>query len=165
VLVEALLHETVLSGRRLNRTEVDLGAVLGENVEFLRPELTARAARVTSGPLPVVLGEPALLDGLLKNLLVNALKYGPRRGSAIHVSASRGRDVWRISIASEGPPIANEERMRIFQPFRRGYGERRARGAGLGLSVCQRIVERHDGTIGVEPSTGAGNVFFFTLPA
>ncbi|HEX2412747.1 MAG TPA: ATP-binding protein, partial [Solirubrobacteraceae bacterium] len=58
-----------------------------------------------------------------------------------------------------------EDRTRIFEPYQRVQGERRIRGAGLGLTICRRIVERHGGHIGVVPAAGGGNRFYFTLPA
>ena len=64
----------------------------------------------------------------------------------------------------DGTPITDDERARIFEPFRRGRRERRARGAGLGLTICRRIVERHGGHIGVAAGAPGGNAFFFTLP-
>ena len=68
------------------------------------------------------------------------------------------------SSQSEGPAIAVEDRERIFEPYRRGRGERRAQGTGLGLAICRQIVERHGGEIGVDAVDGSGNRFFFTLP-
>ena len=59
---------------------------------------------------------------------------------------------------------ARDSRVRIFNDFRRGRQERRAAGAGLGLSICRRIVTRHGGEIGVEPVADGGNRFFFTIP-
>ena len=69
---------------------------------------------------------------------------------------------------SEGPTIPVEDRERIFEPFSRARTERRVRGAGLGLSISRRVVERHGGRIGVTAANGSrsnGNVFYFTLPA
>ena len=71
---------------------------------------------------------------------------------------------WQLGVESEGEPIPDADRERIFQPYRRGTGERRARGSGLGLSICREIVERHGGELGVMPVEG-GNRFQFTLPA
>jgi signal transduction histidine kinase len=136
-----------------------------ECVGLLRPEIERRSARIVLGPLPEVGGEPELLGGLITNLLMNALKFNPRQGGAVSLDAERDGDIWRFHVDSEGPPIPAEDRERIFQPYHRGRGERRARGAGLGLAICRRIAERHGGTIGVTAVPGGdGNRFYFTLP-
>lgn len=164
-LVETLLTEARTSTRPLLRRPVDLNAVVDECVSLLQPEVAAREARIETADLPVVLGEAPLLASLFTNLLVNALRYSPRQGGAIRVDASREPEHWRIVVLSDGRPIPEEERERVFEPFQRGRGERRERGAGLGLTICRRIVERHGGTIGVTAANEHGNAFYFTLPA
>ena len=72
---------------------------------------------------------------------------------------------WRLSVQSQGPMIPVQDRNRIFEPYNRGRGERRARGAGLGLTICRQIVERHGGQIGVTATAQGENRFSFTLPA
>jgi light-regulated signal transduction histidine kinase (bacteriophytochrome) len=165
LLVETLLLDARSDGRGLRRRPVDLDRVLRETLTMLRPQIDSRGARIEVDALPEVLGDEALLGGVFTNLLVNALKYSPRHGSTIRVSAARRGADWRFEVESGGRTIAPQDRLRIFEPFRRGPGERRARGAGLGLSICRRIVERHGGQIGVTAGAGAGNRFFFTLPA
>ena len=66
---------------------------------------------------------------------------------------------------SQGPTIPAADRERIFGRYHRGRGERRARGAGLGLTICRHIVERHGGQIGVTAADRGANRFYFTLPA
>jgi signal transduction histidine kinase len=62
--------------------------------------------------------------------------------------------------------IPESDRQRIFEPWQRGWGERRSRGVGLGLAIVRQVVERHGGQVGVmSPNGGAANRFFFTLPA
>jgi signal transduction histidine kinase len=165
LLIETLLHDARSSGRSLVVSTVDLDSVVRESLELLGPDVEARDALVEVGPLPIVSGEEAMLSSLFKNLLINALKYSPRHGTTIRVGAARTGDVWRFEVESEGPTIPAEDRQRIFEPFHRGRGERRARGAGLGLAICRRIVERHGGEIGVDAAPAGGNVFYFTLPA
>jgi signal transduction histidine kinase len=95
---------------------------------------------------------------------MNALKFAPRQGSVIRIGsdAEAGHTLF---VDSEGPPIPVDDRERIFQPYHRGRGERRTRGAGLGLAICRRIAERHGGTIGLAvPESGDGNRFYVTLP-
>ena len=165
LLLEALLHDARATGDHLPNRRVDLGLLAADCLDMLAGEIEARQASVTFGELPTVVGNEALLNGLFTNLLMNALKYSPRAGAEIAIGAARDGHEWRIWIDSEGPTIPAADRERIFEPYQRGTGERRARGAGLGLAICRRIVERHGGRIGAIPSPSGGNRFFFTLPA
>ncbi len=164
MLVEALLTDARDNERPLHREQVDLSRVLTQCLEALDPEIRAREARIDVDPMPVVEGNPALLTGVFGNLLSNALKYGARDGADIHVSVSRSEAGWTFSVQSPGPAIPAPERERIFEPWQRGRDERRARGAGLGLAIVRRIVERHGGEVGVTSPNDATNSFFFTLP-
>lgn len=163
--VEALLTDARDSDRPLRYEYVDLTDVLKGCVETLQPEITAREARIDIDPMPVVKGNPALLAGVFGNLLSNALKYGPRDGSDIRVSVARSEAGWTFGVQSPGPAIPLLERERIFEPWQRGRDERRTKGAGLGLAIVRRIVERHGGEVGVSSPSDSTNHFFFTLPA
>jgi signal transduction histidine kinase len=166
LLVESLLLHAAAGERKLRTGRVALQELVGDCVALLEPEIRARGATVEIGQLPVVRGEAPLIAAVVNNLLVNALKYGPRGPATIRIGAERDGADWRVRIESEGEPIPPKDRERIFCPRVRGRGERRARGCGLGLTICREIVERHGGQIGVAPAEGAtGNCFAFTLPA
>jgi signal transduction histidine kinase len=165
LLIETLLHGAGARGRELQREPVNLDGVLRDCLTLLGPEIRSRAADVQVAELPVVEAEEILISAVVTNLLLNALRYGPRDGGAIVVDATREDAAWRLSVQSEGPTIRSEDRVRIFEPYHRGLGERRARGAGLGLAICRQIVERHGGEIGVTVAEGGENRFWFTLPA
>jgi signal transduction histidine kinase/AraC-like DNA-binding protein/CheY-like chemotaxis protein len=117
--------------------------------------------------LPRVLGDRARLQQVLLNLIGNAAKFTERGG--ITLSATAGTDRVTISVQDTGLGIPVEDQKVIFDEFQqsertalRGYG-----GLGLGLAICKRLVEMHDGEIGV-CSTGkqnGGSTFYFTLPA
>ena len=169
VLVQTLLEHARSRGRALQRRPVDVDAVLRESLLLLAPEIRARnvevEVEVEVGELPQVEADEALIGAVFTNLLMNALKFGPREGARIRVAAGREADDWRFLVQSQGRPIAAEDRERIFEPYRRGRDERRARGTGLGLAICREIVEWHGGRIGVEAAEGGDNGFYFTLPA
>jgi signal transduction histidine kinase len=111
-------------------------------------------------------GDEALLTGVFGNLLSNAIQYGPREGAEIKVSAARSEAGWTFSVESPGPAIDERDRQRIFEPWQRGWGERRSRGVGLGLAIVRQVVERHGGQVGVtSPENASANRFYFTLPA
>ena len=164
VIVETLLHDARSSSRPLKRVAVDLDHVAEDTLDLLRHEIRVQRATVDVGPLPVVAGDPVLLGGVLRNLLLNALRYGPRRGGTVNLCARRSPGAWRILVTSEGTTVPPKERRRIFDPFRRGARERRHYGTGLGLAICRSIVERHGGVIGVQPMRPRGNRFYFTIP-
>jgi PAS domain S-box-containing protein len=122
---------------------------------------------VTSIPdkLPSINADPLRIERILYNLLDNAAKYSPP-GSQIKVSVSSEPERLVIGVSDRGKGLSNSEQARIFGPFQRLENSRpdQARGAGLGLMVCRRLVEAHGGEIWVESKKGKGSTFFFSLP-
>jgi signal transduction histidine kinase len=163
-VVETMLLDACERASPLRTQEVDLTYLISDCLRELDEEIRARGATLEIERMPVVEADPALLSSVFGNLLSNALRYGARKGDAIHVAATRTEVGWMFTVESAGPPIPEGERDRIFEPWSRGRNERRAYGAGLGLAIVRHIVERHGGHIGVRPLSGRGNSFFFTLP-
>ena len=73
--------------------------------------------------------------------------------------------MWEVSVQDEGIGIDPDEQDRIFEVFKRLQSQNDHKGSGIGLALCQRIVERHGGDIWVESEPGEGSTFSFTLPA
>ncbi len=115
--------------------------------------------------LPEVLADTQRVGQVLENLVENATKYAPK-GTAIKVSAQALDDEVKISISDQGPGIPSGEREKIFQAFYRTEGTTtlKAKGAGLGLTICQRIVEAQGGHIWVDGKMRSGTTISFTLP-
>lgn len=150
-------------GRPLRRLE--LGEALEAALRSLRICIDERQAEVRAGPLPAVLGDAAQLTQVFQNLVSNAVKFcrgGPPR---IEVSAERDGALWRVRVRDNGIGVPDEYRERIFGMFQRLHGRREYAGTGIGLAICQKIVERHGGAIWVEAAAGGGSVFIFTLQA
>ena len=164
LLTESVLHEARSRDFPLERRPVAVDALVADCVAMLAPEIAARDSRLEVDELPDAQADEVLLGGVFSNLLINALKYSPRRGARIRVGGAAEATGPRYFVESEGPTIPEGDRERIFDSFQRGKDERRAHGAGLGLSICRQVVSRHGGVIGVEPAERGGNRFFFTLP-
>ncbi|WP_319506150.1 GAF domain-containing sensor histidine kinase [uncultured Methanolobus sp.] len=109
---------------------------------------------------------PSLINPLIEevflNLLSNAIKYSPQKGK-ISINISDIGDEWMIQVADVGPGISNEDKAMIFERFRQA-DKGSVKGSGLGLAIVKRIVELHNGEIGVENNPlGRGSVFWFTV--
>lgn len=119
--------------------------------------------------LPAVLADAEALRMALKNLLVNAIKYG--RGRPVHVTArgrrtAAGMDVW-IVVEDHGPGIPSDELSRIFEPFYRGRQARNLEieGSGIGLSIVRQVAHSHGGRVRVSSVEDKGTRFTLQLPA
>ena len=162
-VVDSLLMDA-RSAKGIRLESVDAQRVVAQVLDDLAPRMSEREVVAEVGTLPTVRAEPRLLAVIYQNLLSNALKYGSRDGGRIQLGAERHDDGWRLTVTSGGAPLSGYDTTRIFEPFRRVPGERRAPGSGLGLAICARLVERLGGTIGVDPQP-EGNCFYFILPA
>jgi PAS domain S-box-containing protein len=115
--------------------------------------------------LPPAEADPIRVEQVLRNLLDNAVKYSPGGGLVeVRGEVSGGRLL--VSVRDEGTGVAPADQRRVFGRFQQGgtAPEERSSGVGLGLAICQRLVEAHGGTISLESELGSGSTFFFTLP-
>jgi light-regulated signal transduction histidine kinase (bacteriophytochrome) len=147
--------------------EVSLAEVISTAVENLRLPIEESGASVSIPPdLPVITGSNGELIRLMQNLIGNAVKYRqPDRPLVITISTDRGDSGWTFTIADNGIGIAPDYFERIFDIFQRLHSRAEYEGTGIGLAVCKRIVERHQGSITVESEIGKGSVFRVILPA
>ena len=128
----------------------------------LAGHIAERNATLTVEPLPTVRVDAAQLSQVFQNLLSNALKFSDDETPQVHVSAVCEADAWRFSVRDNGIGIDPAHAERIFKPFARIGANRE--GTGIGLAICQRIVEHHGGRIWVEGVPGGGSTFHFTIP-
>jgi signal transduction histidine kinase len=108
-------------------------------------------------------GNPARIGQIVKNVLLNAIRYAPRGGS-VSVDCSRHADQMQVRIADTGPGIPEAERERVFEPGFRGAASAGTPGTGYGLAVVKRLVEQQGGSITASSVTPHGAVFTVRLP-
>ena len=119
---------------------------------------------MTYAPLPTVPGDATQLLQVFQNLVGNAIKFRAAAPPAIHISAECHEDEWRFAVRDNGIGIEPQCAERIFVLFQRLHTRVEYPGTGIGLALCQKIVERHSGRIWVESALGQGATFFFTIP-
>jgi len=155
------------AGRSAMKVErISLATCARRACESLELRIRESEAAVEIGELPDVSGDATVLTQLFQNLIGNALKFVPNdRKPRVAVTAARNGPEWTITVADNGIGIKAEYFERIFAPFQRLHGRGEYEGTGIGLAICKKNVERHNGKIRVESEYGAGTRFHFTLPA
>lgn len=144
---------------------VDCNDVLTLALEALAGEIRSSHSLVSSDKLPTVRADPEQIGAVLQNLIGNAIKYRkPGAGAHVYVSATRGEGEWLFAVRDEGIGIPARDTLRIFRAFERLSRKTESEGAGIGLAICQRVIERHGGRIWVQSELGKSSTFFFTLP-
>jgi PAS domain S-box-containing protein len=144
---------------------VDLNDVLDDVRTDLQVQIAERNAAVSVEDLPRVEGDEQQLRQLFQNLFSNALEYSGDEPPRVRVEVERSGAERVVSVSDEGIGIAPEDQERIFEVFQRLHTVEEHAGTGVGLALCQRIVERHGGDIWVDSEPGEGSTFRFTLPA
>ena len=136
-----------------------------QSVKALALEAGVQLSMNLSPSLPPLMSDPLRLKQILFNLLTNAIRFTPRDGRvSLHATA---RDkMLEITVNDTGKGIAKEDIPRLFRAFEQiaPTAEERSRGTGLGLALCQRLVELHGGTLDVESELGVGSTFTMRLP-
>jgi PAS domain S-box-containing protein len=143
---------------------VDCAEAMRKVVLNLKASVEQNKATITWDALPTLHAHEIRLVQLLQNLVSNAIKYRSEAPPVIHVSAERRGPEWHFAVQDNGIGIDPEYAHEIFRIFRRLHGQDYP-GTGIGLAICQRIVERYGGRIWVESARGRGSRFCFTLPA
>lgn len=166
-MIEGLLVLSRLETHGAPPDEVDLNGTLVEACEELQEKIASTSAVVTVEPLPLVHADAQQMKLLFASLVDNAIKFqGADKPPHVGVFPEDSQDASKIRIVVEDNGIGLEERFadRIFTVFQRLHPRDVYPGLGLGLSYCQKIVERHGGTIYYEPSPAGGTRFVVTLP-
>lgn len=144
-------------------TIIDSEAVLARIIATLEATILDAGAKISHDPLPPVTADPGL-EYVFQNLISNAIKYR-REGVApdIRIAAREDADSWLFSVRDNGIGIEQRYQKEVFDIFRRLHGGD-IPGNGIGLALCQKIIQSFGGAIWVESEPAVGSTFYFTLP-
>ena len=163
-LINDLLTYSRVQRAKIEFAPVSMESVLNQVKNNLRVTISECSAEITNGPLPEITANEGQMIQLIQNLIGNALKFRREMPPKIHISAVRDKTEWTFAIRDNGIGIDEEYKDRIFVIFQRLHGRDQHPGTGIGLAVCKKIVERHNGRIWVESKLGEGATFYFALP-
>ena len=175
-LINGLLDYSRIPTTPPEPVPVDLTRLVKAVAGDLESAIEDTGAELKVGRLPTLDADRVQMRQLFQNLLANALKYRhPDRPPRVEVHAeldrptpsdeAQRRRVWRISVRDNGIGFDDKYVDRIFAPFQRLHSRAEYEGSGIGLAVCRKIVERHEGAITAHSRPGVGSTFVVTLPA
>lgn len=163
VMIQDLLQYSRIETRGDPLEAVDLELVVEKTLIDLQIRIEESDAEITVDELPCVEGDESQLQQLFQNLLKNAIEYSGEDPPRIRVTAEQVSDRWKISVHDDGIGIDPQHQTQIFEIFDRLHSQEEHEGTGIGLALCKRIVERHNGQIWVDSEPNEGATFSFTL--
>lgn len=163
-LIEDLLTYSRVTTSAEPFNKIDLEDVYKESIANLKLMIDETNAEITHDPLPRVSADRSQIIQLFQNLLGNSMKFKGKEDPKIHISVNRDDYSWVFEFADNGIGISPDHQERIFRVFQRLHTREEYPGTGIGLAVCEKIVQRHGGRIWIESKPGEGAKFFFTLP-
>ena len=119
---------------------------------------------ITADALPAIHGNRTQLYQLFQNLISNGLKYQkPDAEPHVYISVKNNEQFWLLTFKDNGIGMEERHLKKIFDVFQRLHGKKQYAGTGVGLAICKKVVERHNGEIWVESEVNVGSTFFVKL--
>jgi signal transduction histidine kinase/FixJ family two-component response regulator len=165
-LIESLLTFSRFARQPIDKRRVNATEVVSRVVTQLRSDPRNRSVEVFVGDLPKCSGDPSLLEQVFTNLIGNAFKFSRGRdGARVQIGGQMQGEQLEYVVRDNGVGFDVKYASKLFGVFQRLHPRSEFEGTGIGLSIVQRIVQRHGGRVWAESGTNEGAAFYFTLPA
>lgn len=163
ILIMDLLDYSRVGSNTEPNENVDLNLLVDEIKNLLSKSIDEVKANITIDHLPIVKGNRTQLLQLFQNLISNAIKYHKEGTPSIAIHYTEQEEDHLFEIKDNGIGIDPAFHEKIFVIFHRLHSRSEYTGTGIGLAICKKIIERHNGKIWVKSALGQGSSFFFTL--
>jgi len=170
-LIQGLLSYARISSKTEPFTSVSLNDIISQVCDDLALRIEKSNVHIAVEAIPAIEADPLGMRQLFQNLIGNSLKYMGKEGN-LQVSVTcttiedqkTGAECIRLNVLDNGAGFDPEKREKIFDIFERLDADRTSRGSGIGLAICKKIIEYHNGTITADSKPGQGTIFTITLP-
>jgi len=162
-LIENLLNYAKSGSQSASIENVDLNKIVNDKLLDLSQLIAYRKAKITVEDLPTIPCEVHQIGIVFYNLINNGIKFNKSKIPEITISCKEENNKWLFSVKDNGIGIPKDYQSKIFSIFTRLENKRDYEGTGIGLSLCQKIVVRHNGTIWINSKEGEGSTFYFTI--
>lgn len=165
LFIHSLLEISRLGRSALTIKEVNMLRLVEEVVEDLKLNNNNFIAEIAIGDLPSIKGDASLLRQVWQNLISNAVKYSSLKQNArIEIAATQSDDKVHYTVKDNGVGFDMQFAHKLFGVFQRLHRDTEFAGTGVGLAIVKRIVQRHNGNVGVQSAPNVGTTFYFSLP-
>jgi PAS domain S-box-containing protein len=163
-LIDDLLLLSRVETRGKLFQKVNMNQVLDNVLTDLTYSIKETNATITNDPLPEIIADRTQMRTILQNLISNSLKFHGKNPPKIHISGETREKNWIFWVKDNGIGIDQSDFNRIFKIFQRLHTREEFEGTGIGLALCKKIIQRHDGEIWVESEENKGSIFYFSIP-
>lgn len=163
ILIQDLLQLSRAGRVEFESTEVDLNLIFENVLSDLQLKIKETEANIEIEDLPIVTGDSIHLSRVFQNLLTNAIKFRSEKKPLIKVYSKQKNGFIELTIEDNGIGIEKQYQKQIFSAFKRLHSRDQYEGTGIGLAICKKIIERHNGTIQIDSEVGVGSKFIITL--
>jgi PAS domain S-box-containing protein len=164
-LIRDILQYSRLDQQISLQKDISLNGIVKKVCKGINETIVANNAEVSVDELPAITGNETMLTELFQNLIENGIKYNTNAKKTVKVTVSdKSEHEWLFTISDNGIGFEQQYAQQIFKIFKRLHTDGEFQGTGIGLTICQKVVEKHGGKIWAESQKGVGSKFFFTLP-
>lgn len=162
-MIRDMLNYSQIENKSTALEQVNCAEEIEKVIQNLALTIDEKKAQVTFTDLPTIKADRMQIFQLFQNLMSNGLKFSDSKNPKVHVDFKEEEDSWCFSVKDNGIGMKQEHTHQIFNVFQRLNQVEDYAGTGIGLSVCQKIVNSHGGNIWVETAPSKGSTFFFTI--
>ncbi len=163
-LINDLLTISRISTRGNTFEMVPIKKAVDDVIEMYDLKIYQENVSIVCNKLPTLNVDEKQIIQLFQNLISNAIKFKDKADPVIEIDAVEKKDHWQFSITDNGIGFDMQFANRIFTVFQRLHTREEYSGTGIGLAICKKIIERHNGKIWAESTPGFSSTFYFTLP-
>ncbi len=165
IIEDLLTYSRIGKKKNLKKTSIDLNIALLKVQKNLDKTIQEKKASIKMEQLPSITGIPSQIISLFQNLVSNALKYvAPNTTPKVHIYAEQKGNYYYITVKDNGIGIPQERFQEVFAIFKRLHSREEYEGTGIGLAICQKVLDFHEGDLLLDSEEGKGSAFTVKLP-
>ncbi|MGA2667475.1 MAG: ATP-binding protein [Ignavibacteria bacterium] len=166
--IKAMLDDLLVYSRiniqSMHITDIDTNELFAKSIAELKRNFSKNEIKITCRNLPNIKADYKLISLMVNQLLNNAIKFNNNDSPVVDVSCERDENMYYFKVKDNGIGIDNIHKDKIFDFFQKLNNHSAFQGSGMGLAICKKIVELHQGKIWVESVPGNGSIFTFSIP-